>query len=679
MLVFLGVMVAAYLPMSSFLYAIKNNALQVYYPTRYFISYSLQIHSFPWWNPYINFGLPQYGDVNSGFWSPITWVIAKFLGYNAYTFTAELLLYLFLSGVGMFQLCRTYKFTKTAAYIAGFSYLCSGFMVSHLQQFNWISAAAFLPWTFWAYHQMLDKYSLKNLIVSAIVFYLFFSSAPTGLIVGGLYFFIAYFVFKFFIRKSEAGQNFSTWSYSRKHFYLFSLLGIFAFGMIVGYKNVLPHIKAADYLENLSLLTNPFSVQSIISFFMPMSTVKNTAFFGTDMSMRNAYFGLTLMLFFIPALFFPKSRQQKFFLFTGLFFLLLSFGGIFKYVTYNILPGIKYVNSPSMLMLFVIFSFILFATFSLNHFIAQKEQATATHAKSFFALQLFFLACIIIGIIGQFFYAGGFLRNIQVIATPGGLDAKLKAIVDHVSFYDILIFQGILQLIFLGFINDNLFRMRYKLMIRFCALEMIIATLLNIPFTGVGQHSVKALQSQLEKVEEGIPAPLLIPIDDIYKNEDDNKRDMTGSWSFYNKQMGVNRKIFYPMEMKNIDKAFPSSKSIFSNKPYLFTTVDTSNSSIVITRIKDNVVELIIQSNVKDTLVFQQNIYPFWKCALNGEGKKPIAYAGVFNAIALNPGKNFVKFSFNPGIVNTGAMISKYALLICMLYVLIVLFKRTSL
>jgi hypothetical protein len=449
--------------------------------------------------------------------------------------------------------------------------------------------------------------------------------------------------------------------------------------MILGYKNVLPHIKAADYLQQLSLLTNPFSVQSMMSFFMPMSTVKNTAFFGTDVSMRNAYFGITLMLFFIPALFFPKSRKQKFFLSAGLFFMILSFGGIFKYVTYNILPGIKYVNSPSMLMLFALFSFILFAAFSLNQFISQKEQVTVTHAKTFFGLQLFFLACILIGIIGQFFYQGGFIRNLHAITAPGSFDNKLKSIVDYLSFYDILIFQGILQFVFLGFINDSLFRMRYKLLIRLCAMDLIIATLLNVPFTGVGQHSVKALQSQLEKVEEGIPAPLLMPIDDIYKNENDNKSDITGSWSFYNKQMGVNKKTFYPMEMKNIDKVFPSSKSIFSNRPYLFTTVDTNNNSIAITRIKDNVVELTVESKVLDTLVFQQNVHPFWKCALNGDRKKPIAYAGVFNAIEIKPGKNFVKFNFIPGIINTGAQISKYALLICMLYVLIVLFKRTSL
>ena len=37
-------------------------------------SASESIHSghLPLWNPYINFGLPQYGDMSSGYWNPVT-------------------------------------------------------------------------------------------------------------------------------------------------------------------------------------------------------------------------------------------------------------------------------------------------------------------------------------------------------------------------------------------------------------------------------------------------------------------------------------------------------------------------------------------------------------------------------------------------------------------------------
>ena len=137
-MVFVGIMFVAYLPISSFMFFLKNDAFGGYFPSKFFISEALHSNDFPWWNPYINFGLPQYGDMNSGFYSPFTWIFAAFFTYNAYTFTAELLLYLILAGIGMYQLCRSFKFTKTVSYIAGFSFMCSGYMVGHLQHFNWI-------------------------------------------------------------------------------------------------------------------------------------------------------------------------------------------------------------------------------------------------------------------------------------------------------------------------------------------------------------------------------------------------------------------------------------------------------------------------------------------------------------------------------------------------------------
>ena len=200
-IVFLGILIIAYLPLSSFLFSLKSESFNNYFASRFFISESIHYKSFPWWNPYINFGIPQYGDYNSGFWNPITWIVASLFSYNAYTFTIELLFYLFLAGIGMFQLCRSYKFTKTASYITGITYLCSGYFVSHLQHFNWISAAAFLPWCLWGYNQLINNFNLKNNILCALIFYLFISSAHPGIIIGSIYFFTFYVIY-FFFQKS---------------------------------------------------------------------------------------------------------------------------------------------------------------------------------------------------------------------------------------------------------------------------------------------------------------------------------------------------------------------------------------------------------------------------------------------------------------------------------------------
>src|SRR5215212_12271592 len=92
-LAFLLIMFVAYLPVSTFQFFIKNDAFSGYFPPKFFMSESLHAGYLPLWNPYINYGIPQYGDMSSGYWSPITWLIAGTIGYNAYTFTIEVLAY----------------------------------------------------------------------------------------------------------------------------------------------------------------------------------------------------------------------------------------------------------------------------------------------------------------------------------------------------------------------------------------------------------------------------------------------------------------------------------------------------------------------------------------------------------------------------------------------------------
>ena len=95
-LFFLAVLVIAYLPVSSFLFSLKNDAFNGYFPPKFFMSESIHAGYLPLWNPYINFGIPAYGDMSGGYWSPVTWLIASTVGYNAYTLTVELLLYVLI-------------------------------------------------------------------------------------------------------------------------------------------------------------------------------------------------------------------------------------------------------------------------------------------------------------------------------------------------------------------------------------------------------------------------------------------------------------------------------------------------------------------------------------------------------------------------------------------------------
>ena len=202
-LFFILVLFVAYLPVSSFLFYLKNDAFTGYFPPKFFMSESIHAGYLPLWNPYINFGIPQYGDMSSGYWSPVTWLIASTIGYNAYTFTVEVLLYILIGGIGMYKLTGIFKMNKHVQVIAAVAYMCCGYNTGHLQHFNWLSGAAFLPWCFWSYHLLLNNPGFKNIIRAVLIFYLLVSSAHPGITISAFYFFLAYKLFFLFSKNEE--------------------------------------------------------------------------------------------------------------------------------------------------------------------------------------------------------------------------------------------------------------------------------------------------------------------------------------------------------------------------------------------------------------------------------------------------------------------------------------------
>ena len=456
------------------------------------------------------------------------------------------------------------------------------------------------------------------------------------------------------------------------------LLLIFSLGMIYGYLDTLAYIIIGKKSGFHLFSSNSLTIQSIISFLLPMAIVKNDAFFSTVIPMRNMYFGLSLFLFFIPSLTNKKSSIQKFFLYTGLFFFILSLGSVFKYFADFVFPLIGHVKMPGEFAIFTCFSFILFGAFSLNKFIVDKEEFSLKLHKTYFYIQVCLVLAILIGFLGIIINHDGLFFNLSKIISHPGLTPKLKSFVDLLSFYDILFLQGIIQITIWGTIKKSLVQKRYQQFIQIAIADLVIATLLNMPFTGVGQTSVHDVQSALNKSPEGIHAPFMLPIKQIYSNELGYNSNLLRTWSYYNKQIGVTSLVNYPFQLSNTKNIFSDSTNKFTEHPYIFATNDTAIHDLKIVNFKGGLLDFTVNSTQKDSFVFQQNIYPYWRCIINGENKTPFAYKGVFNAIEIDPGKNYVKFIFNPQPVNTTMTISLYSFLICLIYLLIMLFKRPS-
>ncbi|MBL0357939.1 MAG: hypothetical protein IPP72_14145 [Chitinophagaceae bacterium] len=659
-LFFILVLFIAYLPVSSFLFFLKNDAFTGYFPPKFFMSESIHAGHLPLWNPYINFGIPQYGDMSSGYWSPVTWLIASTVGYNAYTFTLEVLLYILIGGIGMYQLTSYLQLHKQVCMMAAIAFMCCGYNAGHLQHFNWLSGAAFLPWCFWSYGLLLNNTSFKNSVRTALVFYLLVASAHPGISISAFYFFAAYFIFHLFENKHQLplGERIRTAGIS--HAIFIGLFLLLSAGMITAYLDIMPHFARGEKLSLADALLNPTTPQSWISVLLPFATVKNEAFFNTDISMRNSYFSLALLLFFLFSLYGKKNKLQVFLLCAGIFFTLLSAGGIFKTIAYKFIPFTGYVRLNGEFRIIAVLCFIIIAAIQLNQYITQRKSFSGFIKLIYYTVEVLVIAAILFGLYKSVSTKESVFYNIGNIHSRAGLSAKLKSLIDAISFYDSIWIQGLIQLLLLWGIKWCLRFSNWSLLMKMVAADMILACLLNIPFTGVGKASVAQVQQVLNQSPKGIPVPALIPINSI-DTISTAAKNMVGDWSFYNKQPGTKSEVAYPIVLKNMAAYFeqdnPASKNCYTNKAFIFVD-DTLQSKLIVQSFSPQQIQLYVESNAAGNLVLQQNFYPHWYY-INGAVKKEVTGYGInFMSAPITTGNNNISFVFEPGKVKWAMVIS---------------------
>jgi hypothetical protein len=668
-LFFLIVLFVAYLPVSTFVFFLKNDAFTGYFPPKFFMSESISSGFLPLWNPYINFGIPQYGDMSSGFWSPITWIIASTVGYNAYSFTIETLFYIFIGGIGFYKLTESLNLHPYVRKISALAYLCSGFMVGNLQHFNWISGASFFPWCFWSYLMLLKKFSLRTIIQTSLLFYLLIASAHPGITIGAIYFFLAYFLFWIFSDVERFQNSYFVKALISSHILFFLFLLIFSIGLIIGYTEFLPFFTRGDKVSLNNSLLNPTTFVSWISILLPFSTVKNDLLFQTDIAMRNCYFSLILFVMLFVSFFNRKDRFQNFLWIIGILFLLLSSGGVFKEFAFKYLPLLGYVRLNGEFRIFALSCLILISALELNKLVIDSNSPKVSLKPYFVFASILLFVIIIFSICLAIIYKNSFLFYLKDVSLQNGVALKLKYLINSISFYDTLWIQGIIQLFLLNFIHNCIVVKNWKFLARVVAFDLIIACLLNLPFTGVGKASLPNVQSILNNSPKGIPIPLLQPISHNDSATSEIKA-MVGDWSFYNKQVGTNHQVLYPIMLKNsIDYLVKNENDAsfsenYNDKPFLF-LIDTVGSSLKIVHFSPTKLKIIVNSKNNNQLIFQENYYPHWYYKV-GKEKHELSQFGInFMEIPILKGSQELEIIFEPNAVKIGILLSAIAIFLC--------------
>jgi hypothetical protein len=657
-LIFFLFVIVAYLPVLLPFFHLKNDLITQNLPTRYFISESLYSNYFPWWNPYIHFGIPQYGDMNNGFWNPFLWLIAKTFGYDIWTITLEEVLYILIGGWGMYKVVRELGITNGIGILMAISYMSCGYIAGHLQHFCWITGTAFFPFVCLYFLRINRTPQLKNFILGSLSVFLFVSSTHPGLIIGSIYFLIFGILFIFLFRKTNC-RNFYRPNFWLINFTFLLLSSVFSIVVIVSDLDVIRYISRGDKVSLTQSLLHPTSLQCYLSLLFPLA-VNKSSLFATDISMRNVYMGLASIVAIILSFKYVNKKILLTTLLPLLFFILLSSGGVFKTIFYHIMPLLGYVRLNGEFTYFVILIILLLSAFTLQLFINDENFKVFLKKYARWS-KLFLLVIMIIALLfillqhSSIIYQGISFENVKT---------AIKNVLGNFYFADLLFLNALVQFITIVLLGGK-YSHRNALFV--LTGNVVLITWLVLPFTSLGMTSKKEMSKKMTTLPRGLRAQELQPLKQT-KFLDSSLKNELWLLGSYSKKIGYPSEEQYPVQLNTTRKFFEDTAlhDFINEQSFIFLCKDTiigSQTNYDSTLIKT--VEFgpgtltVAVSNFNDSfLVFLQNNYHCWETWVNGKKEPHFTVFKTFIGLPLKKGNYVIRFKFNPVVIRSALKIN---------------------
>ena len=662
-LLLFAILLIAYLPLSSLYFGMKNDAFSDNFPDKYFLSEALHAGIFPLWNPYMNFGFPMYADPGFAYWNPITWLFAG-IGYSAYTLTVEVLLYLYIAGILMFNLGRHLKFSTGVSIVVAAMYMCSGFFIGSIQYINFLTAAAFLPFLLQSFLQCIRQPSLRYSAKLSVAFYFVSMGGHPAIPIASVYCMLILCVL-------ICAYNFKQKKLMFKKIFLFLLISMLLFllvasPMLYSYASVWKFYGRDTIQKHFEIGNIGFDLSSFSSFLFPFTTTAHSSVFTNDVAMRNIYFSLIgfISLFFA---FYKRNKLAPAFFITAILMLVLSFGGHFKTVLFNYLPGLYYIRTNGEFRVLTILLLIVLSGFGIDN-ICRNSSLLVLFRKIIIA---FALTCAVLIISVMFIYNKELINFFSVVKNAGYGLSQVKAFLNNENFAVAFIISLVIALVlcvpFIFSAEDT----RGKIIV-FIVIDLIINSVIYLPVTGIGNTSLSTIQSFYNANTEGIPVPELIPINKI-DTLDTKTTGLIGDITYYNKKIGTTKLTDYPSYFASIDSFFKSrQKNTVLSKPYIF--LKSGNQNFEIKKFTPQRIVIDVESMAPDSLIYLQNHYTYWEAFNNGK-EVPVSKAHIsFMSVSINKGINEIEFRYADTKLTWFVLLA----LITWLMILIILIKTRS-
>lgn len=637
--VLLLIVLIAYLPVSTFYFGLKNDAFSDNFPNKFFLTQAFSLKHIPLWNPYLNYGFPVYADMGFAFYNPITWVFGL-IGYNAYTLTTEVLLYIYLGSVFMYRLCRYMRLGNAISITVAAMYICSGFYNGCIEYINFLTAAAFLPLVIQALLQVLNAPGFKNSFVLAIAVYFVFNGGHPAIPIMLVYF-MAILLALFFILSPLCRAN------SKKALLYLGVAALlfllFYLPAVYSYINVLPYYAKSNPDPQYMHTDIGFTLRSYISFLYPFSTAVDRDVFGTVATMRNGFFGVMGIVCVLCSVW-RSPLHTRVFLITGVLMLFFSAGGPVKAFIYNHLPLLRFIRYNGQFRVFSIVCFCLVAGFGLQR-LALIDVAYKKHVKTALRGVLALSIVLLLGVL--VFNRGDIVTALHQLTVPVSFPQRIKLFL----LGDAGIFRLISAATTLVVVVCTLYAVKHnrlKLLLWITVADVCFNSLLMLPVTGVGQKTLPQIQAVYNASPPGAPIPPLVPVNTI-DTLDPVLTGLVGDITYYNKKIGTVRLTDYPSfftSTANFFRDTPTLKKVIRH-PYLYLQHDSTGNTIKVTSFNPKIIEVQVTAANDDTLVYLQNYYPFWRAAINGRPAPVITVHHTFIALKVNKGVNKIVISYN--------------------------------
>ncbi len=702
-LILLLIIIVAFKEVAFFIHPLKWDALDCTLPWKYFISTCFSDGIFPFWNPYQHVGYPFYGDAQSTIYYPLTLAMTYLHSYSFKMLSVDFIFHVWIGSVGMYFLGRSLKFSVIVSFILAIAYTFSGFMIGNAQHIYWIISAAWLPYVIWFYIKMQVDGKIFNALMLSLFLYLLISGGYPAFVIILAYIFVIIYLIKsvrFFITKNyKAFLNYTS---------LHIVVIVFTIGLsFVYFVSIIDNYSFSDRAGGLSLneiLLSPFSLESFISFLLPLSTIKGFNYFGTDLSLANGYFGLIVLWFFLLSLFSKKNIIHKIILAISIICLMISVGEktYIREFLYHYVPLFDTFRFPSAFRLFFIIGFILSAGFYLND-LENKFKLKKTKRQIIF-----------VSLIAASFYVVSLLINTNYSSANFFVYLKDIKISNFDLNIDILkfvqsVFALIILVLFIVMIAVVKSTKKQLIVIAFFVVaDMFITTRLLSPYT---VHSPDLTIKELnEFADRHFVKTYTTPNMnvDVFNNSDTSSVRRYGIWrniniyygqiahggfsSFINKNIQLMEQSFPDVYSAALHHKpvyaskciMPYSQMSFSNNNSLCDYADVpevygdTNCIVNVVSYNPNKIEFIVETSEPTLICYLQSWHKYWTAKVNGKTQSPVLVNHFHMGVVSEAGNNTIVFEFKPKFFYTALTVSIITLTILLLLLLVLFFKKQT-